>query len=273
MNIIETLTATEPFTGTVRHLENALTQRAAIIEASRGIKVTSQDGLEMAVKALQEIAGMLKVNEASRVKEKKPHLDYGKAVDKFAADFAEPLEKEKARLSGEVNHWQRKQLEEQQKREREAAEEQRKAQQAAAKAEEDARKAQEAIDKAKTDVGKKKAADALLEAQLAQEEAAMTQQAVETQLVQPTNTPRGLSTRVRYDFEITNWITLVAKKPDLWVWHPGTETLKFDRAGFLKALNSETIPHPLLPKETQQSVVHSVLGLRIYSDVRTHVRA
>lgn len=261
MNIkLEPIDAGEAFSGTVTTPETALTQRDALTEASATLTaIANQEELETGVAYLRDVGEMLKITEKSRKEHKQPFWDFGVMIDAFAAKFSAPLEKEKNRLSGLVNHYQRQQLED--KRIADAK---------AAKEAADAKRAAEEAAKAIADAEKKNDAGALLEAQLQLEEAAMTAKAASTVLAAPTNTPKGLVTKVRYDFQITDPLKFVAAAHRFIKFQDDNETLKVDRTAILKAINHDTDP-TWLPPEGQDSITHP-FGIRIFRDIKSHVR-
>lgn len=259
---LEPISIGEPFSGTVTTPDTALTQRDALTAASAKLTaITTEEQQETGVAYLRDVNTMLKITEDSRKKHKEPFWNFGKMIDDFAAKFSAPLEKEKLRLSGLVNHFQRKQLEA-----KSAAEAKARADESAAKRE------AEAAAKAIADAEKKGDVGALLDAQLKAEEAAMTAQAATAVLTTPTNTPKGLVTKVTYNFQITNPFLFANDKlgTTFWRWKAEDETLKVDRQAILKALNHES-GHAWLPPEGQDSITHP-FGIRIYRDVATHVR-
>lgn len=237
------------------------------------VKDAEGNELATAVSALKELKGIIdEVNDLEEAK-RKPVNKWLKDIRAFRDELLVKVIRERERITGLVNAYQRKQLEDQRAREQEAQRErdraQREAEEAQRKIEEQQRKL------ASEELSKKQRAAAeaeMMKQQLVAEEAALNVQSATLELSAPTNTPRGLSTRVRYDFEIVKPLALAEHRPGLWIWKPGEEVLKFDRAGFLKALNNEATPHQLLPPEDVQSIVHSTLGIRVYRDVSSHVR-
>lgn len=271
---LEPISTGEPFNGTVTTPDTALTQRDKLTaDSSKLTAITTEEEQETGVAYLRDVNTMLSITEKSRKEHKQPFWDFGKMIDDFAARFSAPLEKEKLRLSGLVNHFQRKQLEAknaaEEKARREAAEAQRQADAAAA----EIRKQEAAALAATTAKARQQAAAALLTAQLAAEEAAMTSQAATTVLAAPTNTPKGLVTKVSYNFEITNpfeFIKSAYLSTTFLKWKAEDETLKVDRAAILKCLNHKA-GHAWLPPEGQDSITHP-FGIRAYRDISTHVR-
>lgn len=271
---LEPISTGEPFNGTVTTPDTALTQRDNLTAASKTLTaITTEEEQEAGVAYLRDVNAMLKITEDSRKKHKEPFWDFGKMIDAFAAKFSEPLEKEKNRLSGLVNHFQRKQLEEKQAAERKAREEAAAAQRQAEAAAAEIRKQAAAALAATTAKGKQAAANKLLAAQLAAEEAAMNTQAATVVLAAPTNTPKGLVTKVSYNFEITNPFEFIKHSylsTTFLKWKAEDETLKVDRQAIIKALNHET-GHAWLPPEGQDSITHP-FGIRVFVSVATHVR-
>jgi hypothetical protein len=259
---LEPIYTGKPFAGTVTTPETALTQRDQLTaESAKLTAITTEEEQETGVAYLRDVNTMLKITEKSRKEHKEPFLEMGRTIDKFAATFCAPLEKEKDRLSGLVNHFQRSQLEEKQVAETKARKDQ-----------EDAAKAATEAAKAIAEAEKKNDTAALLEAQLKAEEAAMTAQSASAVLTAPTNTPKGLSTRVGYDFEITDPFEFA--KYDLarffWKTQDDNETLSVNRACLKFALNDKS-GHAWLPPEGQDSITHP-FGIRCFRSVATHVR-
>ncbi len=274
------LAITPAFTGEIEIPQAALLEREEVVTASKQITgVSSQEELEQAVSALRDLTGLEKVTESGRTKEKRPFLDFSKLIDSFAAKFIAPVTEEKARITGYVNEWQRKEAMRKQAEAREAAEKQRKADEAAAAAQKKIDDQQREIerlsnlpittrdgllirdgeviqlpeaDKVAKKAGYKHAEEMVraLEKQMKDAQAAKlaNQLAAEeasmakqsAAIVPVANTPMGLATRVSYDFEIIDPHKLIAKKPALFRWKAGEEAFHFDRAGFRQLLNSAT---------------------------------
>lgn len=264
-------------------------------------QVKDAEGTELAtaVAVLKELKGIIdEVNDLEEAK-RKPVNKWLKDIRAFRDELLAKVICERERITGLVNNYQRKQLEDQRERERVAQAERDKAQREAEAAQrkiEQLNNAEittrdgllirngEVIQLPEVDeVARKRGFTCaermvshleakMLDAILAAEEAALNVQSASLELSAPTNTPRGLTTRARYDFEIVSPLALAEHRPNLWVWKKEDEVLKFDRAGFIKALNNEAVPHPLLPDEQTQSIAHMTLGIRIYKSVSTHVR-
>lgn len=274
--IEEPLATGEPFAGTVALSENAVTQRDALCkDADTLTAVASDEQLETATEYLKDINAFLKKNEEGRTKENRPHLDYQKLVNDFAAKFAAPLAKQKERITLLVNGWQRKVFMERDARDREARAEQEKAQRAATEAQEEISRQLRIAAEATNSKTKAVAEAALLAAQLKQETAALSAQSASATLAAPTNTPRGLVTKVRFDFEVLDWKKFVDAWPGYWRWDKAAELLKLDRAGLLKELNTDGGGsfHDKLPGETEQSINLPNIGLRVYRDIRSSTRS
>lgn len=241
---------------------SSIEHRDSILALAKPItEVRTHEQLELAVKVLSDLAKITKETETARKAIKEPVLALGKAIDKVAADHVASVERESNRLKGYVNHFQTLQLREKEERERKARED-------AAEATRKAAEAQKAIDAATDE-------DSKLDAQLALESASLAAQNAEQQLSVPTNTPRGMTTRVRYDFEIVAALNCIKALPEFWTWKKDDEAFKFERAVFLKALNKdgpESNIAALLPEEQIQTVTHAASGIRIFRDVSVSVR-
>lgn len=276
---IDPLIVSEPLKSTVSIPETYTEYRdATITEARKITAVTYPDDeqLSIAVASLRDLTGIEK--QVNDVEEgiRKPVNKWLKDVRLIRDTFLDSVIREKVRLTGLVNSFQTKSREAQQLRDREAK-------QLAEKSAKDAADAQREIarleeERSREETFKSRSAEQmeklendLLDAQLRQETAALSAQNAEATLATPTNTPKGLTTRVRYDFEIVAPF-MATRCKSLWIWHKDTESLKFDRSGFLKSLNAEG-GHPLLPEDGQQTVTHSDHGIRIFLDTRINVRA
>lgn len=221
-------------------------------------EVRTHEQLEAAVKVLASLAGIAKETELARKTVKEPVLALGKAIDKVAADFVASVEKERNRITGLANHYQQLQLREKEERER--------------KARADAEKAQREAEEAKRQIEAATNEDDKLDAQLRAESASLAAQNAQQQLSIPTNTPRGMTTRVRYDFEMIDWKAAYDHHPAayLWEWIKDEECLNFNRKNFLKEINTFDTQQGWIPKDGMDS--HVVYGIRIFRDVSVSVR-
>lgn len=283
------LSITPSFDGTeVSIPPSAIEYRDNIIGSTSVIvAVSGQDELEAAATALRDLSIAVKSAEDTRKQVKAPFIAFGKKIDATHEEFVSPLEKEKARVTAMINTYQRAEFERHQAQARRLADEQRKAQEAQWLAEAEIKRKREELERMQRELESKKLSDAnraKLEAQqkeaeaakqkaeLAAEEAYLTNQSAASQLTAPANTPKGLTTKVSFDFEIVNDRKFFAKHRDIWVtWNAGEETWKIDRAGLKKALNAES--HPWQPPDGTQSVVMSESGIRVFVNVSSHTRA
>lgn len=274
----ELMVVSAPLDQTVSIPQEAITLRDETVAASKKItevKFPNDQQLEIAVAALKEITGIEKQVNEKEEEYRKPHNKWLKDIRAMRDGFLAPVAAEKKRLSDLINVFQSDADKEKRARDRKALDDQRAAQAAADAAQRAADSAAKAIADAKDATAKAKAEADLIKAQLAQERADLLNSSAEQQLSIPTNTPRGLVTRSRFDFEILNPGASIATAFELWIWHKDTETLKFDRAGFLKALNADspsTVILAMLPEETQQSVTLPKIGIRVFRDVRVSTR-
>lgn len=226
------------------------------------ITYPNQEELETGVAALSALVGIIKAVESVEETARKPKNAWLKTIRKMRDDFLESVRKEHLRITGMVNNYQRKVRDEQEARERKALQDQR-------DAEEAARKAREAAAAATTE-------EARLAAQLDAEEAAQNAEEAQAALVVPTNTPKGLTVRERWDFEITNAFLSVANLNNFWKIGTDREEMHFDRKGMLAHLNKDgdapTLMNALaLPPDGENSITHP-FGIRIFSDINTSVR-
>lgn len=245
------------------------TRDAILVEASKIEIGGSQEWLQSTVDTLRELKQMADIVNDMEEAERKPHNAYLKKLRAARDSFLAGVLKEKDRLVGMVNNFQRKAFEDQQAKDREAKRIADAAVKAQADANAEAERQRKLLELANPEE-KAEIEDAMLDAELAAEEAELTQQSAAMELAIPTNKPRGLTTRVKYDFEITNWLNLAKHAHLLFIYHKPTETIKFNRAGLLKELNKDT-GHEWLPEDTQQSVNHT-FGLRVFVSVKTNLR-
>lgn len=274
----EPLIVSEPLKSTVSIPETYTQYRDEAIAGAKTITEVAYPNdaqLSIAVASLRELTGIEKQVGEVEESHRKPVNAWLKMLRRTRDEFLDGVIREKVRLTGLVNHFQTKAREAQLLRDKEAAQAVAKAQKDAADAQHEIERQQQLAASAKTDKAREAAEDALLAAQLQQETAALSAQNAEAALATPTNTPKGLVTKVRYDFEIIGPMSCITNFSSCWLWHRETETFKFDRAGFLKQLNAETknATHELLPDEGEQSVTHQANGLRIFLDIRTSTRA
>lgn len=265
----------QPVESTALAQQSSLAHRDEKLSIAKLVtQVTTPDELETAVSAMKPLAAIRKETEAARKAIKAPITALGKQVDAVAADFMSPVEKEEGRLVGLVNHFQREQLrlaeERDRKAQQDAREAERKAQEAAAEIERQRKLAAQAT----TAAARKTAVEAQMKAELAAEDAALSQQTAALTLSTPTETPKGLVTKTRYDFEITKPGDFYFMFPEFWTWRKDDETLKLNRADLLKALNSEhtNAATVLLPEDGHDSVTHARQGIRVFRHTASYVR-
>lgn len=245
----------------------------ALAKAKAVAQVTTPDELDVAVEARRELNDIAKGVEKTRKELKAPILKAGKDLDKLADDFIADVEKEKDRLDGHINHWQREQLRIAEEARKAAEEAQRKAEaeQARLQAELEAARrreeeAQKAAENAKTAAAKAKAeadAKAAREAQEAAEEKQFAAQLAAESTAAPAvipEQPKGVSSRVTKDFRIigkneyeqrASLLKLAAKYPHL-------IKIEARRADILSTINQQGITE--LP------------GLEVFDEVTTRIR-
>ena len=91
----------------VSHSPDAIATRDQLIaEAEFITSIDSPSDGEMAVEALKNMKGLLKLAEASRVEVKKPVLEVGKRIDSLASEFCAPLVAAAARVNDMIAKWQ-----------------------------------------------------------------------------------------------------------------------------------------------------------------------
>lgn len=223
------------------------------------VKYPDNQALTSAVHHLKTLKGIIKDTEDSEARPRKTVNEWLKNLRRIRDEFLADVTKEHLRLTGAVNHFQSKADEERRAREREALALQR-------KAEEETRKAEAALSLATSE-------DEQLDAQLALESATAKQEQASAQLAVPTDTPKGLTTKVRFDFQIIDAGVAYAQLSGTrgwWKYSDDFETIKFDRAGFLKCINASDAEAKWIPDNDQRE--KTIHGIRIFRDVSTHTR-
>ena len=213
------------------------------------IKVTTEEELFGAVDLTKQISGYKKELESRRVVDKKPHIEAGKAIDRFYKEVEDSLRAVGSKINYGISVYQ-------QKKERERQEKQRKADIAAAKererklqkAEEDRKKADELREQGKEDQA------SVFDTQAAEKEAAAEQTVAKT-IEGPTKLD-GIHKRITWTAEITDPVSFVG-----WAIKSGrTELLLPNEVAFRKYAGM--IKQPL-----------TVPGGRIYSKESTVVKS
>src|SRR4030095_12781815 len=100
------------FHGVPEITQDAWALKKAALEAARPVaRVETPEQQATAVEALRKLKEVRAGIEASRKAVKAPVLDLGRKIDEIARNYVEEIEKQYGRLSGLINHYQRKQLE------------------------------------------------------------------------------------------------------------------------------------------------------------------
>jgi hypothetical protein len=210
--------------------------------------------------------------EATRKAVKAPVLDLGRKIDNTANDFMEECDREEGRLSGLINHFQRKQLEEKRL-------EDEKLEQQAKHAQELERQAQELRHKAVFEQDKLRAAAMVKEADELEGRALDAKLTAEVAVIPEPAKAKGLVVRNRINFQVLDAIVFCQGYPQFWKWHKETETLKLDRMGILDELNKENgkglfhltrFPEEL--SQTDDPRLVQPAGLRVYEETKAHLR-
>lgn len=222
----------------------------------------NDDALTHAVTILGGLSTIGKQVEKTEAAIREPVNAWLKQVRGIRDTFLAPVITETQRVSKIIAAYQAAEREVARLRDREAQ-----------KAIEDAaRKAQEAA----REIEQAKTAEAKLAAELKAESAELAQTQAQATLATPANTPKGLVTRVRYDFEIILPFHFLAAMPEFWAWKKSDETITLKRSDLLKELNKD---QPLvniamlLPDDGVTSVMHAGKGIRVFLDTRVSARA
>lgn len=248
---------------------------AAIANAAEIAAVTypNEEAFQVVVDTLRPLSEIRKQVTDMEEKLRKPKNKWLKDIRAMRDAFLAATEAPFNRLTGYINHYQGKRKEEDAARERKALADKAAADRLAEQAERDRIAAEQEAAKASTPEAKEAAEEKLLEAELAKEEAALVTQSAEAALAVPTNNPKGLTTRVRYDFEIVNYKAFFESEPVFWMWKKDDEAIKLDRAALLKELKDDGGAWAdRRPAEGQQSVTHPKIGIRVFRDVSASVK-
>jgi hypothetical protein len=247
-------------------------KREALAAAKPVKKVENEADLKIAVSAMRQLAAIRKGVEATRKAVKAPVIELGKKIDTVASDFVTDTDREETRIQGLVNHFQRKQLDEQRKEQQRLEAQQREAQ----RLEEEARKKREeaaaAVEPAAREQATKEAEslganalDLALSAELSGGAVAVAK-------------PKGLVVKSRLNFKITNPIVFCQAFPEFFRWHPDTETLKLDRMRIIEELNKERgffhrsqFPEELSADKNKPELVRPA-GMEVFEETKSHIR-
>lgn len=250
------------FSGVPEITPDAYELKRAAIEAARPVaRVENPEQQLVAVAALAKLREVLKGMESTRKTVKAPVLDLGRKIDKIAHDFTEDLERQAGRISGMINHYQRKQAREQAEKTHEI--------------EREVATAAELREKAAVLSASGKSEEAgKLEAQ-----AFDLEMKSEVTLVPVIEKPQGLVVRNRINFQVLDPIVFAQAWPSYWKWHEDTETLKLDRMKVLDALNAPAsnsdFHRTRFPEELSQTADRRLVqpaGLRVYEETKAHIR-
>lgn len=178
--------------------------RDALILASQKITEVNEDNLQAVISTGGQIKAILKMVENERKRVKDPVLNLGRAIDAAASNFTDSLKKESNRLDTLAGVYAAKKREEERAEAARKAEEARNAEDERLKAIKEAEEAKRIAEKSLANAGdesdKEKAEIALMEAEIAQEEA-FSQPVEVPEEVQKTGI-RGASIRPKYDVEL-----------------------------------------------------------------------
>lgn len=293
MNTIEPLAITadtalaEPQT-----TEAYLALRDSTVKTSQLVtQVSAGAELESASLAMRSVKEIIDATEALEAKKREPVNKWLKEIRAFRDSLLAPLCEEHDRVKKLADAYNTREFHRKQKEERELADKARKAQEQAAAAEREIQRQKDEIarrerDLAQAELSKKQRAEhesklaaakeAQQKAELAAETAALKTQSVETALAAPTNTPKGMSVRVQYDFQILNFLSFVGSFPIYAKEAEDKRSAKLDVMAILRDLN-DVMPNPLnklLPREEQGETEARMPGhgLRIYLDIDTRTR-
>jgi hypothetical protein len=240
-------------------------KREAIKAASAIAKVETPEQQIAAVAVLREVKAVINGMEQTRKAVKAPVLALGKEIDATAHGFIQEVDKQYGRLTGLINHYQKKLA-------REKAEEELKIQQE----EQTAARLREQAANLRASATNKYTES---EARKLEQEAFDLEMNTELAVVPGIEKPKGLVVRNRINFQVLDAIVFCQAWPDFWKWHAETETLKLDRMRILDELNREDCAgcfhKTRFPEELSRSDDRRLVqpaGLRVYEDLKAHLR-
>jgi len=240
-------------------------KRKAIKAASSIAKVETPAQQIAAVAALREVKAVIVGMEQTRKTVKAPVLALGREIDNTAHGFIREVEKQHGRLSGLINHYQKKLA-----RERAAEQDKINSQESLA-----AKLRQQAANLRASATNKYTEA----EAQKLEAQALDLEMSTELAVVPGIEKPKGLVVRNKINFQVLDAIVFCQAWPDFWKWHADTETLKLDRMRILDELNREDCAgcfhKTRFPEELSKSDDRRLVqpaGLRVYEETKTHIR-
>jgi hypothetical protein len=250
------------FSGIPEITQDAWELKKQALAAARPVaRVETPEQQATAVEALRKLKEVRSGIEASRKAVKAPVLDLGRKIDEIARNYVEEIERQYGRLSGMINHYQRKLLSER-------SEEQGKIesqQTLAAQLREKAKQMREQGDHGTADELERQAFDLEMNAEVA--------------IVPVTDKPKGLVVRNRINFQVLDAIVFAQAWPQFWKWNAETETLKLDRMRILDELNREdcrgVFHMTRFPEELSQTEDRRLVqpaGLRVYEETKAHIR-
>jgi hypothetical protein len=261
------------FSGVPEITQDAWALKKAALEAARPVaRVETPEQQATAVEALRKLKEVRSGIEQSRKAVKAPVLELGRKIDEIARNYVEEIEKQYGRLSGLINHYQRKLLQEQNE-------------------EVDKLKSQETLVTQLREKAAKLRATAMQasskshaiawfrEADELEAKAFDLEMKTELVAVSELDKPKGLVVRNRINFQVLDAIVFAQAWPKYWKWNPETETLKLDRMRILDELNREDgrgefhmtrFPEELSQVEDRRLVQPA--GLRVYEETKAHVR-
>jgi hypothetical protein len=261
------------FSGVPEVTPGAFELKTRALELCKPIRVvTTPDEQTKAVAALREVKAVLNGMESTRKAVKRPVLDLGKRIDDLAHGFTQELEKQYGRLSGMINHYQRKQLQAK-------AEEVGKIKSNEMLAAELREKAAILRDDANV-AGDLPHHEAMMrEADKLESQAFDLEMSTELAVVSGVDKPPGLVVRNRINFEVIDPIVFCQAYPQFFKWRKDDETLKVDRMGVLDELNREDqrgiFHRTRFPEELSQTEDRRLVqpaGLRVYEETKAHIR-
>jgi hypothetical protein len=183
----------------------------------------------------------------------------------------EDVEKQYGRISGLINHYQRKVAREQ----HEEAEKIESKETLATQLRDRAANIRLTLADAATPTEHDKL---MKQAEKLEQEAFDLEMQTELAVVPGIEKPKGLVVRNKINFQVLDAIVVAQAYPQYWKWHAETETLKLDRMRILDELNKEgggffhetVFPEELSKTEDRRLVQPA--GMRVYEETKAHIR-
>jgi hypothetical protein len=256
-------------------------KREALAAAKPVARVETPEQQTYAVEALRKLKEVRTGLEASRKAVKAPVLDLGRKIDEIARDFGDDIERQYGRISGLINHYQRKLAAAKEEEDDKARS---RATLAAQLREKATQLRAEATRLRERDPGSSPAHLKFLEADKLDAEAFDLEMSNEiTAAPVVIDKPKGLVVKNKINFQVLDAIVFAQAWPQFWKISKNgdhdNECLTVDRMRVLDELNREdgkgVFHMTRFPEELSQTEDRRLVqpaGLRVYEETKAHVR-